>query len=370
VPVPLPSPSSSFGAPSEPDSAFGKAEYVALKRTLKTRPSTLISLCVVAVMATLATAGIWLSTGDWPAFLLSQVVLAIVFFQGFALLHECGHGVASSSNVVNVALGHLASAVCLLPFYPWRYIHQQHHLHAGNLENDPVLASIKRWRQAGRIHPVLRVAWRTGIPLLALVQHLVFWSYPLQLARRRDIDRRQLMRCGLSVLFLVAVYATVMLFAGQYLHFRRFALALVIYLVATEAVNLPHHVGAPVTTGRLAPWQQWQSTRSCRYPRGLSELLVLNFNYHVEHHVFPALPWFRLRAAHHLLRRSLGSHYREESGVSWSFRSRAHDLTQVIIPEVLLSASEPAPTADVPRLVLTPTTRQAPSPAHEGTCCR
>ena len=48
---------------------------------------------------------------------------------------------------------------------------------------------------------------------------------------------------------------------------------------------------------RLNLWEQQATTRSCRYPGILSELLVLNFNLHTEHHLFPALPWFRLKAS-------------------------------------------------------------------------
>jgi acyl-lipid omega-6 desaturase (Delta-12 desaturase) len=322
---------------------LGKDEYLALKRALMTRPNTLASLAVLLMMAILAAVGLWLAGRSWPEFLLSQLLLAVFFFQGFALLHECGHSTASSRPWVNVVIGHVASVVCFLPFYPWRFIHQQHHLWAGNLDRDPVLAAIRRWRAARKVPQVLRWAWRSWIPLLAVVQQMVFWMYPLRLARMPQTDRRQLVRCAISVLFLIAVYGVLIALAGPFLHPRRFVLAVIIFLAAEEAVNLPHHVGAPVTNGRLPPWQQWMPTRSCRYPRGVSEFLVLNFNFHIEHHVFPFLPWYRLRSAHHLLRRSLGGAYQEEVGIGWALRNRRQSLDSVIEPQGRCPADFPSP---------------------------
>jgi len=97
-----------------------------------------------------------------------------------------------------------------------------------------------------------------------------------------------------------------------------------------ELVNLPHHVGLPAVGGRLPPWEQHRVTRSCHYPRGLSELIVLNFNFHVEHHLFPSLPWFRLRRARALVQRSLAGQYEEWAGASWNLHHRARPLETLV----------------------------------------
>lgn len=342
---------------------LGKDEYLGMKRALMGRPRTLPSFGVLAMMTALGGLGLWLAERSWPEFVLSQLLLAVFFFQGFALLHECGHSTASPVPWVNVVIGHIAGAVCFLPFYPWRLIHQQHHLWAGNLERDPVLAGIRRWRAAGEIPAIVRWAWRRWIPLLAVVQHLVFLTYPLRLPRGTKAERRQIGRCAISVLLNVVVYGSLIALAGRHLHPRHFVLALLIYLAAEELVNLPHHVGAPVTNGRLSPWQQWLPTRSCRYPRGLSEFLVLNFNFHIEHHVFPFLPWYRLRRARHLLRQSLGAAYQEEVGIAWALRNRARPLDAVIEPARVFSSEQPLTLADVaPR----PSALAGDQSAHES----
>jgi omega-6 fatty acid desaturase (delta-12 desaturase) len=337
--LPLSRPLSSALSTSAP--AFGPAEYLSLKRALATRPRTLMSVGVLVVMATLAALGLWLVERSWPEFLLSQVLFAIVFFQGFGLLHECGHSTASPRPAINAVIGHVASLFCFLPFYPWRFIHQAHHQWTGHLDKDPTLAAVRRWRRDGRVPPLVRGAWRSWIPLAALVQHVVFWSYPLRLFRTPGTQRRTLVRCALSVLFLGAAYAA-FFWLGP-VPPRHLVLAVLLYLVATEAVNIPHHMGTPLGETRLSPWEQWRSTRSCRYPAVLSELLVLNFNFHTEHHTFPFLPWYRLRAARTQLRAALGAHYREEVGVRWNLRHRTRSLEALVFSED--DAADPSPIA-------------------------
>jgi omega-6 fatty acid desaturase (delta-12 desaturase) len=353
LPVPsLPSPAPFWlrtpPPPSPVANGFGKPEYLALKQSLSVRPRALISVAVLFEVIALGALAVWLSTGRWPAYLLSQFVLATAFFQAFALLHECAHGNAARATWLNVCLGHLASVACFLPFYPWRYIHQQHHAWTGTLAHDPSLAALRDWRRTGAVPPLVRASWRGWVPLAAFIQHVVFWTYPLKLIRcsgDRSQLRRQLIRCAGSVAFIAATYVVAFAAVRSYsahaahtdhathLSIWTFGPALLLYLVACELVNLPHHVGAPLFEQRLPPWEQWRTTRSCLYPRGVSEFFLLNFNFHIEHHVFPFLPWYRLRAARVTLRKALGPDYQQEVGIDWNLRHRTASMNDVVFAE-------------------------------------
>ena len=62
----------------------------------------------------------------------------------------------------------------------------------------------------------------------------------------------------------------------------------------------------------------------------------MKFNFHIEHHFFPSLPWFRLRRASHLLKQDLGDAYNESLGFDWSLENRKKDPEQVFLkPNVL-----------------------------------
>jgi fatty acid desaturase len=113
---------------------------------------------------------------------------------------------------------------------------------------------------------------------------------------------------------------------------RSFAGALVLYLALTELINLPHHSDMPFGfRARLRPWEQWRTARSCDYPRWIARAGLLNFNLHIEHHLFPALPWYRLERVRAELKPVLGEHYAEAVGAAWNVRNRGRDLQTVLL---------------------------------------
>jgi hypothetical protein len=62
---------------------------------------------------------------------------------------------------------------------------------------------------------------------------------------------------------------------------------LVIYPFANELVNVLQRASLLTFSDRLPLWNQRQATHSC-YPLFMSDMRVLNFDFDIEHHVFPA----------------------------------------------------------------------------------
>lgn len=321
---------SSSAKPSAATSVLTKSDYAALLRTLDFRPRLLPNLAIVALDALLLTAAVRLLRDGGPLqYALAQLLLPIVFFNAFSVLHECGHGSASSSRLLNTILGHVASGFCFIPFYSWKYIHQKHHTWTGNVERDPVLKSLRTWRRTG-VPSIVRGSWRSWIPLGALLQHLVYWLYPLEMRRANELTFAKAWRCAVSSAWIPLSYAGLWALAPDVVRFGNILPAIFLFLIAEELVNIPHHVGAPTFSGKLPVWEQYQSTRSCYYPKGVSELLVLNFNFHIEHHLFPSLPWFRLRAVRDSLRALLAERYQEAIGIQWNLENRNRDLQTIV----------------------------------------
>jgi fatty acid desaturase len=215
-----------------------------------------------------------------------------------------------------------------MPYFPWKYQHALHHVWTGNLDKDPTLRLLRDWRTTRRVPLALRIAWRSWLPLGAAMNHVVFWSHPVAVARSGNAG--QLRRCIASLVWLAASYTGLHYAWPKLFCFGNFALAIFLYLIAVELVNLPHHADQRTTTGKLALWEQAYSTRSCYYPKLVSELLVLNFNFHIEHHLFPTLPWYRLRSARALIRPALGAGYNEAIGIAWNLEHRFTDIREVL----------------------------------------
>lgn len=317
-----------------------RTEYQAIRSQLSFRHRYGFILIYLLVDAGLFALALWLlARGNPVAFIASQFLFAVISFHNFAILHECGHGTASSLHWLNTITGHFCSPFCFMPFFPWKYIHTEHHTWAGNLNRDPTLKAIRDYREDNRIkNGILGLAWRTWVPLAAFMQHLVLWSYPLMLLQLGRLRGRRLACSICSILLLPLTYGTLHLLWPQLFNLANFALAFVIYLFFAELINLPHHLGTEVyrTTEKgekLLLWEQNRVTRSCYYPVIMSELLLLNFNFHIEHHLFPTLPWFQLRRARGLIRQALGREYQECVGISWNLKNRGKALRDVILKD-------------------------------------
>src|SRR5580658_6059383 len=199
----LPRPSESAKVPS----GLTKSQYLAWREQLSFSNSLGVTVGVLLFDAGLAAAALWMIFvvgRGWP-FWTGQALLAVFYFHNFAIMHEAGHGNIHRRDIVNVIVGHYTSLFCFLPFYPWRYIHHEHHTWTGNPEKDPTMRQILRMKTRKRIPLTVRFTWRSWIPFGALLQHIVLWSYPLTVLREGRM-RRQRLQMYTSVLFLAAVY--------------------------------------------------------------------------------------------------------------------------------------------------------------------
>lgn len=303
--------------------------YLRIKAELDFERRYGITAAMLAIDVLLFAGGLWLvDRGAMWSFLVAQLMFATVFFRSFGLLHEAGHGNCSSQRWLNDLTGHWASIFCFTPFLPWRDLHQKHHVWTGNAARDPTMRNLRVWRSAGKVPLLVRLGWRTWIPLAAFAQHLVFWSYPFRLVRE---DRSKLLPNVCSVLLLPVAYATAYVAAPTLFLPVNFAIAFLLYLIVEELVNVPHHIDLCTFDGRLPLWAQAAATRSCYYPVGLSEFFVLNFNFHTEHHFFPSLPWHRLRRARPLLKAALGDAYHEAIGIAWNLANRGVSIERAVL---------------------------------------
>ena len=200
------------------------------------------------------------------------------------------------------------------------------------------MANLKKMRERGRVSPLVRFAWRSWVPLAGLLQHFVFWLYPIALKKSGKMNQNNLSQSLISIGLLAITYTALFHFFPNTINFHNLWLSFVLYLIMTELVNLPHHVMMPTfktteSRNRLSAWEQHITTRSCHYPFGLA-FLTLNFNYHIEHHYFPSLPWYRLPALRRLIKPHLGHDYTEVVGIGWNLQNRTRSASDIVLPEI------------------------------------
>ena len=226
-------------------------------------------------------------------------MLALVLLQWFVLLHEAGHRSLFRSRSLNVAAGHLAGFMALVPFASWRRVHGLHHVWTGWQDRDPTTATLApRLRGRAEIAAV-DLAWRLWLPLFSLVYR---WGNYWHLPRLRRLftapDQRRAM--GANIALLGFAYAGVCWLLGIDQTLRLFGLAAALTFALQDPLLLSQHTHLPqrLSGGRrvapLDPGAQARHSRSLAFPRWFAHNVLVNFNAHELHHRFPGVPGYRL----------------------------------------------------------------------------
>jgi beta-carotene hydroxylase len=232
-------------------------------------PTVSLALAVVAGSVTLA---VGLQTGRLDPWLVVPA-LAICYYAAFTVLHEATHGIAHRNRRINAALGRIASVVLLLPYPLFRTAHLTHHAHTNDPERDPDL--MVAWRPAW-----LRPVWLLLTP--AYYRAMVYGSGLL-----RDAASRRETFASESLLVAVIVAAVVLGQGTALLQLWLLPASLAILWLAFAFDLLPHH---PHTTR-----ERYYDTRI--YPGRVLNALLLGQNYHLIHHLWNTIPWYRYERA-------------------------------------------------------------------------
>jgi len=262
--------------------------------------------------------------------LLCALSLAVLYFRSFSMMHEAVHGLIGTNRRANDLAGLIYGALCLLPFEQWREIHLLHHYWSGNVEKDPVRKVTLIFKEEPRaFHKITSALWPTWFPILSIIQFGVFWRVCVA---RFKLKKTPLAFFGITLPILF--WGTVLFVAGPKLSALVIVPSILFYLALVEVVNFPHHTDLPQYEGdtKLALWDQHKTARSCFYPKLLEKYVLLNFNYHIEHHLFPTLPWYRLEGLSAVLREKIPV-YHYSVGNEWIRRNRKRPLKDVCLSQ-------------------------------------
>ena len=269
------------------------------------RPTDAMGLAFTGWAAASTAIGWWLATRapvlPWAA---GQVVLAAAFLQWFALLHECGHGTLFRTRRLNEIVGSAAGLFALIPFRCWKPIHARHHKWTGWQDLDPTTAALVP-RPLGRFERLaVNVCWRYWIPIFSVLYRAGnYWNLVrlFRLLGPRPAAARAMV---IDAAALVGVCAAVAAALGPAAFVRALGPALFLAFVVEDVILLSQHTHMPTHLSRgrdVAPYAalaQGPFTRSLRLPRWLSRML-LHFDTHELHHLYPAVPGYRLREVRH-----------------------------------------------------------------------
>ncbi len=225
----------------------------------------------------------------WPLLLPLQGIL-IVFL--FTLEHECTHRTPFRSEALNDRVGRACGFLILLPFEWFRYFHLAHHRFTNLPGRDPELDTAKpKTLREWFVHVSGFPVWHGNLRLLirlALGRERA--DYLPDRALPRMEREARLMVIGYLLAFFSLLWTPFLLWVwllpallGQ--PFLR------LYLLA-------EHGDCPFVAN------MFENTRTT-FTNRVVRFLAWNMPYHVEHHVYPAVPFHHLPALHQRMRDAL-----------------------------------------------------------------
>lgn len=233
-------------------------------------------------------------TSFWLA---GQALLGLTLFHWFVIEHSCGHEAQFRSRGLNYWVGHLASIFSLIPFFPWVFVHRQHHRWSGWVDRDPTTRSAELTPPPARVQRVIDLCWRLWIPIFSLVFATgEFWN-----PARVDISapaRSQRRRTRLSMGVIALAHLGLLLGLGSH-YGRLFGVSFLVYLSIADPTLLGQHAGIPhgrAGSRDVRPLDlsaQDDFARTLLFPAWIQRSVFLNFNLHGLHHVHPRVPHYR-----------------------------------------------------------------------------
>lgn len=264
------------------------------------RPADGRGLLVTASAMSLTAVGVAVSVqGTWTVWLAGQLLLACAFVQWFVLLHECGHDTLFESRRLNAAIGACAGIMSMIPFRCWRRIHARHHKWTGWQDLDPTTEALAPRFRSRTERLLLNTCWRLWIPIFAIAYRAQnFWNLRrVFLLFPRETDRRAIAR---DTAVMLVIYVALAVMVGPTTLVRVALCALLLSLAVEDLMLLSQHTHLPqgVSGGEsVRPYpaiEQAPFTRSLRLPSWASAL-VLHFDAHELHHMYPFVPGYHLR---------------------------------------------------------------------------
>ncbi|MFV2001955.1 MAG: fatty acid desaturase family protein [Paracoccaceae bacterium] len=277
-------------------SEVARSEMKALMQR-SNQPAIRDTIVLFGCMLALAAAGVAL----WPGWWSVPFWLAYGVLYGSSMdsrWHESGHGTAFRSRWMNDVLYQIASFCMIRNPVSWRWSHTRHHTDTLIVGRDPEIVAM---RPPALIRILLNLfgivdAWHGWGRMLLNASGRV---HPEEATFIPKTEQPKVIRVARIWLAIYGATGAFALWSGSILPFM--------------VVGLPRLYGAwhHVMTGILQHAGLAEDVLDHRlnsrtvYMNPISRFIYWNMNYHVEHHMFPMVPYHRLPALHERIRHDL-----------------------------------------------------------------
>jgi len=264
-----------------------------MKELMQRKDGPAIRDTLIWIASFLVTGG--LAAYFWPG------LLAIPFFIAYGVLygsstdsrwHECGHGTAFKTAWMNDAVYHVACFMIMREPTVWRWSHTRHHTDTIIVGRDPEIAVMR----PTVILKVIGMFFAIPQTIAAIKKMLLHVAGRLDAEEATYIPEMERARVYLVARIWLAIHVAVIaaaIYAGSILPMLLVGPIPTMYGAWLHVVTgITQHAGLAedVLDHRL-------NSRTV-HMNPLMRFLYWNMNYHIEHHIFPMVPYHALPALH------------------------------------------------------------------------
>lgn len=286
----------------------------------------------VIVTATVAIASAWV---PWPVVPLLSLAIGVSFAVLTFVAHEAVHGAIVRGRTARLVVGWIGFLPFTLSPRLWAAWHDRVHHANANLADDPdMYPTLAEYRASGRIRFFVDAfalggrRWRGALSLI--LGFTVQSAHQLLSAQRSGFLNPRMFRFAIAeTLAGVALWTTVAVLVGGVSFLFVFVIPLLIANAIVMSFILTNHSLSP----RVEINDPLASGLSVTAPRWI-EWLTLQFGYHVEHHLFPAMSSRHARQVRELLHRRWPQRY--QSMPLWSALVKLHRTARLYKDAVTL----------------------------------
>jgi fatty acid desaturase len=297
-------------------------------------PAIRDTIVLYGAMLVLATIGIVL----WPSLWSAPFWLAYGVLYGSASdsrWHECGHGTAFRTPWMNKAVYEIASFMIMRNSATWRWSHARHHSETYIVGRDPEIAIMRPTEMAKLVLNFFGI-----LDVLKFFPNLVHNALLGATAEEKTfVPQSEWGKLRRVAVIHLSIYLATLALAL----WMRSILPLMV-------IGLPRLYGAwhHVMTGLLQHGGLADNVTDHRlnsrtvYMNPISRFIYWNMNYHVEHHMFPMVPYHALPRLHALIKEDLPT---PNSSITEAFREMWPALKRQLADEDYFLKRELPPSA-------------------------
>jgi len=273
-----------------------------VKNKLRTAQRFRYSLGILVLQLIVTSFFVYLSTTEniflWA---LGQAGFGICMLQWFFLLHEIAHSSFLPHKFLSVLFGHVAAFISLIPYYPWKHVHNEHHKWTGWKEKDPTIPVTSVNDVPERAIKIIDFCWKYWIPAIAL-SYVLTTFYDGKKLKKYFPDSRRMRMNRISIIINLGGLAILFMVFGV-VFLKVWLIAFLFYLTLSDPYLLAQHTHLDyldIEQNELVPVKyanQDLFSRTIKFPGFIEKYILYYSNLHGVHHQYPWLASYELASA-------------------------------------------------------------------------